>query len=425
MSDPKSEDQPRAANAMGRGPGGVFRRVRQSTRKFGHGFERELKRLLFAMLRALFGLGRPRTPPDWSAEHARVLLLRPDRIGDMVLITGLIQAIVRAQPKVTVDVLASPGNAAVLEGNPHVAQVLTVNKKQPASVLKTVWRIRHIRYTAVLDPIFPKPSLTNMLLMLLSGARYRVGIAGRGNEYALSLPVAPVQGAVHHIDQIAALLAAFGIDVNKISSAAAARPAACLPSLPSCRPATGWGIWPSAIYLSPSELTQGGRQWGAVSGQQLRLLVNVSAGAPERLWPEERFIALLNHVQARFPGIVALVAGTLADRGRMDRIAHGGGAQAAHTPHYRQMMAITAASDLVLTCDTSVTHVASAFGKPVLALFRGNEGDIFAPYSSGYALSTPAHSMDALPAEPVIQALEALIQLQLGTAAAAEPPLTA
>ena len=43
-----------------------------------------------------------------------MLYLRYDRIGDMVLATGIIKAIVSAQPTVTVDVLASLANAAVL-----------------------------------------------------------------------------------------------------------------------------------------------------------------------------------------------------------------------------------------------------------------------------------------------------------------------
>jgi ADP-heptose:LPS heptosyltransferase len=273
----------------------------------------------------------------------------------------------------------------------------------------------------VLDPVFPKPSLTNMLLMWLSGARHRVGISGRGNDYALTLPVAPLKDAVHHIDQTAALLAAFGVDLHRISSAAAAaKPAASLPALPSCRPSTGWGIWPSAIYLTPSELTQGGMRWGAGPGKALRLLVNVSAGAPERLWPEECFIALLHHVQARLP-VVPLVAGTPADSARMERIARGGAAQAAHTSHYRQMMAIAATSDLVLTGDTSVTHVASAFGKPVLGLFADSSGAIFGPYTGGYSLATPAPTLESLPAKRVIEALDALILQLLSAASPSEP----
>lgn len=398
------------AGPIGRKPSGFWGSVRRNRRAFGHALEKAVKKLLYSALRALMHLGRPRLPPDWDAGPRRVLLLRFDKIGDMVLATGIIEAIVRAQPTVVVDVLASPGNAAVLDGNPHVKGVITIKKKEPASFLAALWRIRGKHYDAVLDPMFPRPSLTNMLLMWLSGARYRIGIAGRGNDYAFSHPVAPLTAAAHHIDQIAALLAAFGVDVGTVSSDVAARHAAGLPPIRGCAPAVGWGLWPSRLYLSPTELQQGEMRWRPSAGRAIRLLVNVSVGAVDRAWPEESFVAVLRHIKTQFPSVQALIVGGTSDAQRMDRIARASGAQAAHTPHYRQMMAIVAASDFVLTGDTSVTHIAAALDKPVLAMFRSSGGAIFGPYTRGYAIATSAPELDALEPEPVMQALEAMIR---------------
>ena len=55
---------------------------------------------------------RPRAAAAAPVTH-RVLFLRPDRIGDMIVTTGVLRAIGSA-PAVALDVLASPENAAVL-----------------------------------------------------------------------------------------------------------------------------------------------------------------------------------------------------------------------------------------------------------------------------------------------------------------------
>ena len=47
----------------------------------------------------------------------RVLFLRPDRVGDMILTTGLLRGIAESAPTITLDVLASALNAPVLGGS--------------------------------------------------------------------------------------------------------------------------------------------------------------------------------------------------------------------------------------------------------------------------------------------------------------------
>jgi ADP-heptose:LPS heptosyltransferase len=400
-------------------PPGVWARFRRRLRSFGHTFEQRFKDVLFGVLGSFMRLGSSRELPNWSKGPKRVLFLRYDKIGDMVLATGTIKAIVQAQPAVTVDVLASTYNAAVLEGNPYVGKVHTLNKKRPLTMLAALLRIRRARYDAVLDGMVLSPSLTNMLLMWMSRARHRIGVAGRGNDYVLTLAVAPVRDAVHYVDQAAALLGAFGVDLDRISTGVrAATPAATTPlrGMDPLAASNGWGVWRPEIYLSLSELEDGEVRWCSMASStsadrsSVRLIVNVSAGAPTCIWREECFIATLQHVKERFPRLLPLVIGATEHRQRMERIARGADVQVAHTSHFRQMMALVAASDLVLTADTSVVHVASAFDKPVVAMFPASGGSAFGPYgTSGRAISTPGPSLESLEVEPVVQALDRAI----------------
>ena len=187
-------------------------------------FARSLKRVEVAWrslwIRALTRLMR-RGPavgaPAWGSREHRVLFLRHDRIGDMILSTGLLRAIATSHSTIKLDVLASPANAPVLRENPHVDSTIVFDRSKPTRYSSTLRLLRRTKYDAVIDCMPTAPSLTTLLLMWASGATHRVGVAGRGNDDALTLPVAPNRDAVHVVDQLGALAAAFGVDRNRVS----------------------------------------------------------------------------------------------------------------------------------------------------------------------------------------------------------------
>ena len=175
-----------------------------------------MRRLEAASRAALVGLARrlPQPSPlDFAAgaEPVRVLYLRYDRIGDMILSTGLLRAIARSHPNVVVDVLASPENAPVLLGNPYVRSVLVAD----STYLGAFNRIRRERYDAILDCQVFSPSTTTLIMMLLSRARHRLGLAGRGIDAAFTIPTPRPAAARHYVEHLGALATPFGVtDAN-------------------------------------------------------------------------------------------------------------------------------------------------------------------------------------------------------------------
>ena len=67
--------------------------------------------------------------PEWNSRPFRVLFLRHDRAGDMVISTGGMRASARAHSTITLDVLASPGNAAVIASADYVHEIVVFNMK--------------------------------------------------------------------------------------------------------------------------------------------------------------------------------------------------------------------------------------------------------------------------------------------------------
>ena len=89
--------------------------------------ERAWRRLWLGILRGLLRLAGPRAPLDWRSKPCRILFLRPDRLGDAILTTGVLRALTQASPNIRVDVLASPRNAVILRRVGELGEVLVLS----------------------------------------------------------------------------------------------------------------------------------------------------------------------------------------------------------------------------------------------------------------------------------------------------------
>jgi ADP-heptose:LPS heptosyltransferase len=325
--------------------------------------------------------------PDWGARRHRVLFLRHDRIGDMILSTGLLRAIARSQPTITLDVLASPANAPVIREDPHVDSVVVFDRTKPWHYLGALRRLRRAQYDAVIDCMPTAPSLTTLLLIAASGATHRIGVAGRGNDAAFTLLVQPLRGATHIVDHLAALAAAFGVD----------------PLATNFRP---------CLYLQERERSWAAGVWehNIREGDPRRLLVNVSAGREFRRWRDDRFVAAIRHALALDARLNVVVIGTPNESERATAIAGEAQVRFVPTPTLREALALVATADAVFTPDTGLAHAASAFDRPAVVLYVQGTDVRWGLYGSkGYPVSSLDGSLASLPLEPVLNALDELL----------------
>ena len=326
----------------------------------------------------------------------RVLFLRPDRIGDMIVSMGVLRAIAESEPGLELDVLASPVNAAVALGEPFIRRVVVLDKKRPWQWPAALVRLRAAHYDAVIDCMPTAPSVTMLLLMGASGAPDRIGIAGRGNDRAFTTLVPPRPDARHIIDHLSALAGAFGVD-------RAARQFAPRLSLTNAERARAIATWHAAVPHT---------------GTTRRLLVNVSAGKAARQWPEERFIEILRIVRRNVPEAQPLVIGGTSEAARTLAIARAAGVATASTATLREALALVATADVVLSADTGVAHAAAAFRRPLVVLHRRGSSELWGLYGApGVAVECDGESLMALAVAPVWCALEPLLRSEMPNAA--------
>ena len=321
--------------------------------------------------------------PEWDARPFRVLFLRHDRAGDMVVSTGVMRAIAGSHPTITLDVLASPANAAIIDGADYIREVIVFDKKRLADYVPTALRLRRARYDVVVDCMVTAPSVTTLLLILASGASHRVGIAGRGNDAAFNLVVpSEERPGAHMVDMLAALAPAFGVELSD----AARQP---------------------MLSLTNDERARAETVWGEGDDETSRALINISAGSSERQWSDDNYITVLRHLRQRHSPITLRVIAAPGESDRGRRIASAGGGEFVSTPSIRDAFALIATSDFVFTPDTSITHAASAFQIPSVAIFVRGKAERWGLYGTvGENVQHGEPTLATLGVGPVLSAVD-------------------
>jgi ADP-heptose:LPS heptosyltransferase len=328
--------------------------------------------------------------PDWSVGSYRVLFVRYDRLGDMILSTGLLRAIANAHSNFTIDVLTAPSNRQALEGLPFLNDVIVHRRGQWSNLPLLLWRLSRRHYDVVIDGLVGRPSVNSYtaMVMLASRARWRIGSGDRPQDFVYNVPVTPpgARNAEHHVEHLARLAAPFGVAKEYVD-------------------------WRPRLAPTSREVEVAAVQWGHAKGDGLRVLVNLSAGHPERRWPDARFAEVLRALRRREPLARIMVVAMHADAISAHMLAETV-AGAVVIPTVRELVALVAAADLVISPDTAVTHIASAFRRPTLALLRRRQ-----EYAAWVPYDTPGRnvfgddeiSLEALPASRVVGALESLL----------------
>lgn len=345
--------------------------------------------------RLLPGPEETNLPSPIDRDH-RVLFIRYERIGDMIMATSLIRNIASALPGGKVDVLATPTTAPVLERNPYVGQVLTLDRGSLWSYKDLMKRLRRERYTVMVDGRINNPPVftSTPLLMYAGRAPFRVGARGDRTPRIYNVSVPEWNRVDHYIEGSKQLVVPFGVNPEEVD-------------------------WQPEIFLSDEETSWAEERWheaaalnesgGTESLPMKRLLINLSASEPKRRWPDGKFIATLQSARARAQGMPMIVIGLPAEWESVTRVAHATDALPVKTPRLRDALALVGTSDLVFTPDTSISHAASAFRKPSLVLLK-REHRPYAPWNTpGEIIPWHEDQIHQLPHERVSVLLEKLI----------------
>ena len=335
--------------------------------------------------------------PTATNSDYRVLFIRYERIGDMIMATSLIRNIAESLPGGKIDVLATPTTAPVLEGNPYVGNVLMLERKSMQSYMQLMKRLRRERYTVMVDGRINNPPIftSTPLLMCVGQARFRVGARGDRKPRIYNVSVPEWDRVNHYIEGSKQLAVPFGVNPESVD-------------------------WQPEIFLSAEERVRAEERWNqarslvategaAPQGITKSLLVNLSASEPKRRWPDGKFIATLRSARDRAPNMPIIVMGLPSEWESVQKVASAVRALPVETPLLRDAFALVGTADLVFTPDTSISHAASAFRKPSLVLLK-REHKPYAPWNTpGEIIAWNEAEIHQMPHERVAKALNKLL----------------
>ncbi|MGB7212917.1 MAG: glycosyltransferase family 9 protein [Gemmatimonadales bacterium] len=317
----------------------------------------------------------------------RIAVIPYARAGDFILTTGLFNAIKAADPGIELTVIAGPRTADLARHHPAIDRVLTFDRN-PVRLVPFLVRLRVREFEVWLDPK-EHFSRNQTLVARMARARLKVGF-NRPSGGPFDRQVGPPADPTRHFAEM--MLSPLTL--------------ADFPHEP--KPHLSLGIPPASA------------QWAdALLGPRtpFEVLVNVSAGRPERYWEGSKWIALLPAAMRSRPARFWLSAApedhAMAE-GIVDAVRRDGVDIHRLPPgSLLDVAAMVERVDAVLTVDTSIVHIAAVFGRPIVALYRDHlpDRDRFRPLSprQEVLLSSPDGRVAEIAVEDVRRAWERLV----------------
>jgi heptosyltransferase I len=283
----------------------------------------------------------------------KVLILKPSALGDIVMALPAARNIKRGLPGAKVSWLVNKGLAGILEGNPHVDEVIEFDREtfgamwRNASALKEfgglVGRLRKEKFDVVLDL---QGLLRTALLARLSGCKVRIGMkdAREGAPFFYTDLVGKPEGTEHVTDFYNELAELLWVDGGK--------------------PVFDFGANKKAEESARAVLRNEG-----VSGEYAVIVAGASDAG--KRWPVERFAAIADEL-AQETGLTIVATGSKADAevtAKLVAAAKTKIANLAGKTSVAELAAVIKGSRLVVGNDTGPTHIGAAMGLPVVVIF--------------------------------------------------------
>lgn len=299
-------------------------------------------------------------------DFQRILIIRVDHIGDVVMATPLFRELRRRYPNARLTALVGSWAKDVVVHNPHLDEVIVYDAPwwagiraggdaKKTSFLSTyrplLARLRDARYDLVLDPRGDFRHIA--LFAYASGAPYRIGYGRSGGDYLLTT-VCPWDSNRSNIDKNLEVLRPLGI------------------THPS--PETEVYCSEKDVESLRGKLADRGVTWG-----EPLLTIHPGARTMVKRWPVERFAQVADEM-ARMHQTRVVIVGGHEEREMGRRLSHGlerPPVQLAGELSLLELIALFRHSSLVLCNDSGPMHLAAACSVPMAAVFGPTDPEVY------------------------------------------------
>ncbi|MDQ3286290.1 MAG: glycosyltransferase family 9 protein, partial [Actinomycetota bacterium] len=294
------------------------------------------------------------------AKVRRLLVMRLDNIGDVMMTGPVLRALKENLPDASVTLMASPGGKEAASLLPGVDEVFAWRvlwqdlgrlSFDPAREWELIETLRRGSYdAAIILTSFKQTPHPAGYACYLAGIPLRLGESKEWGGGVLTDEAPPAPDELHQVERNLHLIehAGFAVEDRSLSVRVPEEARGTAAELLEAR-----GVAPDAPYA----------------------LVNPWASARARTYPTHRF-ALAARLLSEETGWPVVVSGTEADRSRSGELLDAlrdGGIDLVGATDLSELAALVEGARLVLTNNTSTMHLLDALRTPGVVLFSGTE----------------------------------------------------
>jgi len=308
----------------------------------------------------------------------KILVLRPDHIGDVIMSTSVYREIKKKFPKSKLSVLVGKWGKEILENNPYIDEIIIHNcpwwekvRGERSNYLQWAFShfqriIRKIRKEKFDIGIDLRGDFRHILFFLFCGRiKYKISYNRSGGEYLLEKAV-NYDINDHEIEKNFKLLEEIGIKNV---------------SFQNKKP---------EIFLLKEEKEKINSFFkeNKIPENVFKIIVHPSAGNKLRMWGEENFIQMIKKISEKHRVIFFLI-GSSKEKTMCERIKQKSGNNVYNMAgkfNIKETGALIEKSDVFIGNDSSMGHLASCFSIPSLILFGPNNPERCKPYNENLFL---------------------------------------
>ncbi len=322
-----------------------------------------------------------------SLSAPRILLIRPDRLGDAIISTPVIRLLRERFPNASLSMLLGRKNASAAAILPDLDDAIVLPDSL-GRIIGTIRRLRRNRYDLAIN-LLAKDSASGSLLTALAGASFTIGFAGASASIYTAIIEKPA-GHSHIVRETSLLLGPLAVEpIGEHPGRDAERLRIVLPEPLKAR---ARALLEKSLGDMPRPI----------------VVLNISGSGPEKFLGIERYIEVGQRIIRA--GLTPVFAASPADRHALGEIAGRCGAlMLPITQSFAEFAALLECADMIVTPDTSIVHIAAALGKPTVALVpAATTGTGWGPWGVPCALLSGHGSVADIAADAVAHSIISL-----------------
>lgn len=272
---------------------------------------------------------------DEISKAERILILRQDRIGDLLVSVPFLRSLSNSFPEKQIDILLSYRNIVAKSCIQNYVDNIYAYPRRLFKRVVLLLKLKNQNYDLIID-LFDNPSYTSSFIVQTLKSKISLGFDKENRNVYSHVVSLPDKMENHIVDRICSFLVPFGIDPTKVNKELE-------------YPLTKRNPIPKR--------------------NEQRVGIILAGSSKSKFWGVENFSLLVELIHKKFSFEIVFFA-TESYRNQVSIL----GANpyvyfAPFTNDFDEFVSMIASCDYLITPDTSAVHLASAFKIPVVVLY--------------------------------------------------------